>query len=324
MALPANPHLIDNPFVGFCRHDYLVPPAVPTMYFFLDFDCVNGITGLFAWPTAQHDFPPARRPKRGEILDNGLPMEGRGTDATLVVPHVPVPPVPGPLLPLIILLGSSRIIMGSNKTRIWCKGLSGLTGETDQAVGCCLFPHIPLSLNLQCWDFKCKKYDVTIGAPILSDVVYAPNTVQVGISFSDYLAAMIDWAIDIVFAVVLAFGMKGLGAMWAQHQSNKLREVNRAAEEAYERTLRESAEKEMSEEAAEEAARAASDRVYEQESRSLFRPIKNLYNRIAAKPGGEQWLVTLGLKVPYRLLVKNTEWYRDDVEKAIVSELPEI
>jgi hypothetical protein len=323
VALPSNPHLIDNQFVGFCQHDYILPPAIPTMYYFIDFDVVNGITGLFAWPTAAHGFPPAKRPGHGEILDMGLPMEGRSTDATLIVPHVPMPPVPSYLLPLIILLGSSKIIMGSNKTRIWCRGISGLTGEAEQAVGCCIFPHIPMSLNLQCWDLKCKTYDVSIGAPMMSDVVFAPNTVQVGISFSDYLAAMIDWAIDVLLAVFLAFGMKGLGSAWAKHQKISLENADRLAREASESALAEASEKGLSKEAAEESARVAGERARAKATDSIFKPVKNLYGKIAAKPAGKQWLIGLGLKVPYRLLVQNTEWYREKVKRPIENIRPE-
>jgi len=319
MAMPSNPHLINNMFVGFCRHDYItVPPAVPPVWWFLDFDVVNGITGLFAWPTAKYAFPPARRPEHGEILDMSLPMEGRGTDATLVVPHVPVPLALSVLLPLIILFGSSKIIMGSNKTRIWCKGLTGLTGEMEQAVGCCIFPYIPMSLNLQCWDFACKKFDVSIGAPILSDVVFAPNTVQVGISFADYLAAMIDWAIDVLLAVLVAFGTKGVTKAWAKHQASKLEKANKLADAAYERGLMEASEKGLSREASEESAKLARKEAFDEATKSV---LPKWLSNFADTPGGKAWLVGLGLKLPWRMLVKNTEWFREDVRQPILRDL---
>lgn len=318
MAMPSNPHLIDNAFVGFCRHDYIIPPAIPTVWFFLDFDVVNGITGLFSWPTAKYAFPPARRPGHGEILDMGKPMEGRGTDATLVVPHVPVPPVPSILLPLIILMGSSKIIMGSNKTRIWCKGMTGLTGETEQAVGCCIFPYIPMSLNLQCWDFACKKYDMSIGAPMLSDIVFAPNTVQVGISFADYLAAMIDWALDVLLAVLMAFGTKGLTKAWANHKASKLANANKLADAAYERGLMEASEKGLSREACEESARLARKEAFEAATKPF---LPKWLNRTMDAPGGKAWLIAFGVKLPWRMLVKNTEWYREDIREPVVHHL---
>lgn len=311
MALPSNAHLNVHGFVGYCRHDYLIPPGVPAIWSFIDFDVVNGITGLFAWPTAKFPYPPARRPDRGEILDMGLPMEGRGTDATLIVPHVPVPLVPSYLLPLIILLGSSKIIMGSNKTRIWCKGLSGLTGEMEQAVGCCVIPYVPLSLNLQCWDFACKKYDVSIGAPMMSDIVIAPNTVQVGISFSDYLAAIMDWAIDVALAVLVAFGTKGASKLWKNHkESSALKAVNKG-KKAYNAAKIAG----MSEEAAERAEKNAFNKAMKSWHDPISKPLTRAYDRIAAKQGGQQWLTALGAKLPYKLLVKNTEWYREDVQR---------
>jgi len=284
MALPANVHLNIHPFVGYCRHEYLVPPAAPVIWNFLDIGIVNGVTGLFAWPTAQFPFPPARRPERGEVLDTGFPMEGRDTDATLFVTHLPVPLVPSVLLPLIILFGSSKIIMGSNKTRIWCKGLSGLTGEVEQAVGCCVFPNFPMSLNLQCWDIKCK---MTIGAPVMSDIVFAPNSVQVGIALSDYLAALIDWAIDVAIAVFLAFGTKLLKG------SSK------------------------------EAALAKSEAKGEKPGllKRMKKPFTDAWDKLGTKHGAQDWVTGLGVKLPYRMLVKNTEWYRDDVQHPIEDKL---
>jgi hypothetical protein len=282
MAWPSNAHLNVHAFVGYCRHDYIIPPAVPTVWNFIDFDVVNGITGLFAWPTAEFAFPPARKPGRGQVLDVGLPMEGRDTDASFVVPHVPVPLVPSVLLPLIIVFGSSKIIMGSNKTRIWCKGLSGLTGEVEQAVGCCVIPYLPMSVNLQCWDFKCKKYDVSIGAPMMTDVVIAPNSVQVGIELSDYLAAMVDWAVDVVLAVLVAGATKAIKG-------------------------------------------GPSKELDEQAKKSLWKRAKkmlsNAWKCIGKKAGRQEWVIGLAVKLPYRMLVKNTEWYRDDVQRPIESKL---
>jgi len=306
MPWPSNPHLIDNPFVGVCRHDYLIPPGIPAIWWFIDFDVVNGITGLGAWPTAKWAFPPARRPDRGEILDVGKPMQGRTTDATIVVPHVPVPLVPSYLLPVIILLGSSKIIMGSDKTRIWCKGLLGLSGEVEQAVGCCLFPYIPVSLNLQCWDFPCKKFGASIGAPVMSDVVFAPNTVQVGISFSDYLTVIIDWAIDILLAVLIAFGTGKATKAWNAHSASK---IAAAGDEAAAKALKEAEEKGLSKEAANASAKAAREAAEKEAAKPGT--LSKMYHFFADHQAGKEWLLALGLKVPWRLLVRNSEWFRD-------------
>ncbi len=305
MALPSHAHLLRHGFVGVCRHEYVIPPAVPTIWWFLDFDNVNGITGLFAWPTAYFPFPPAGTPKRGKILDEGISMEGQGTDATFIVPHVPVPPVPSMLLPLIILLGSSKILMGSNKTRIWCKGVSGLVGEQERAVGCCFIPYIPISLNLQCWDTPCKKYDLMVGAPFLSDIVIAPNSVLVGVKWSDYLAALIEWAIDIAIAIFLAVGMKGLKAGWAKHQAGKLERANKAADEAYDKAFQQAYEKGASTKAADKIGRKAFDDTMEKEMSSF---LPKALTDFAKAPGGMSWLAKMPLKLTWRMLVTNTKW----------------
>lgn len=313
MALPSNAHLNVHAFIGYCRHQDLILGA-PLILNYIDFSVLNGVTGLFAWPTAKFAYPPALRAGRGEALAWGLPMEGRGTDATLVVPHVPVKPVAvGPLFPLIVLLGSSRIIMGSNRTRVWCRGL-GLTGEAEQAVGCCVFPKIPLSLNLQCWDFASKKLD-QVSAPVMSDLVIAPNTVQVGVEFSDYLAALMDWALDVALAFLFAFGSKKGSNWWAKRQEKGLAKAAAKAQKAHDAAKLIG----MSDEVAE---RVSKD-VFAKETKSIVpKFISNAYDRIAAKPGGTKWLAALAGKVPYKLLVKNSEWYREGVQRPVEKKLP--
>lgn len=313
MPMPSNAHLIWHPFVGVCRHDYIIPPAIPTVWWFIDADIVNGVTGLFAWPTAAFPFPPARRPSHGEILDMGVPMEGHGTDATLIVPHIPVPPVPSPLLPLIILLGSSKIIMASNRTRIWCKGMTGLSGEDEVAAGCCVFPYIPISLNLQCWDFACKKYDMSIGAPMMSDVVVAPNTVQLGISLSDYLSALIDWAIDVALAILMALGSKGLKKAWASHTAAAEREARAVADGAMAKASSEA--EHLGREAAEEAGERAWKEAYEKATKPGL--MSRMYSKISGTAGGKEWLLAMGLKLPYRMLVRDSEWFREGVREPV-------
>jgi hypothetical protein len=250
MALPSNAHLIVHGFIGYCTHNDVIA-GVPTIVGYVDFGVVNGVTGTFSWPTAKFAYPPAREPERGGALAWGLPMEGRETDATLIVPHVPVSPMlaAGPLLPLTILFGSSAILMGSHKTRIWCKPLSPLVAETEKPVGCCLFPYIPISLNLQCWEIGSKKLG-PVGAPVMSDVVVAPNTVQVGVEFTDYLTVIVEWGIQVLLAFVMAYATKP-------------------------------------------------------------DPAKPLTADMIKKAVKKKWAIGIGFKLPYKLLVKNTEWSSD-------------
>lgn len=316
MAIPSCAHLNVHFFIGVCRHQDLIT-AVPTMIWYVDFSVLNGVTGLFAWPTAKFPYPPALKP-HGETLgvlgSSPLPIEGRGTDATFVVPHVPFKPCAvGPLFPLIVLLGSSKIIMGSNRTRIWCRGLA-LAGEAEQAVGCCVIPYFPISLNLQCWDIPSKKLDL-VSAPMPTDLVVAPHSVQVGIEFSDYLAAMIDWAIDVAFAVLFAFGAKKGSNWWAKRKEKNLAKATAKAKKAHDLAKFVG----MSDEAAERVEK----RVFAEETKPFLpKWISNVYDRIDAKPGGTKWLAALAGKVPYKLLVKNTEWYREGVQRPIEKKLP--
>lgn len=190
MSVPCNAHLIWHPFIGVCWHDSLLVsiPPIETKLPHIDFDVVNGLF-FFSLPTAV----PGQKISHGETLDLGVSMMGRLTDATFIVPHVPIPPVPfNALLPFIILFGSSKILMGSSKTWIWTRN-AVFHSEEESQVGCCLFPHVPLSLNLQCWD----------PIPLPTDVVIAPNTVQVGVTGADYLAALIDFAIEVALAILI-------------------------------------------------------------------------------------------------------------------------
>lgn len=292
MALPSNAHLIDHPFVGMCMHDY--PPS-PTLYYFLDFDVVHGVTGLFAWSTAKYPYPPALEPKRGGILDEGRPMEASGTDATFLVPHVPIPPMMSYMLPLIILFGSSEIVMSSSKTRIWCKGLAW-AGESEKEVGCCIFPHVPLSLNMQCWDIK--RGATSFGAPMPTDLVYAPNTVQVGISFADYLAVLVQWATAVLMGFLLSFaGKKEKPKNLSAKVQQKAEKAQKAAEA---KALKKALAKGMSKEAAEKASKAAGEAAFDHAAKSVAK----VYAKAAAK-------------VAYKLFA-NSEWYRhvkEDVPK---------
>jgi hypothetical protein len=323
MALASNAHLNWHPFVGFCFHDYFGQPPLmaPMLWGFLDFGVVNGVTGLFAWPTANFPFPPGLRSERGEILDMGVPMEGRGTDATFFVPHIPWAFNFNWMWLLIFTFGSSKIIMGSNKTRIWSKQISPMSGEAEQAVGCCMIPGAPLSFNLQCWDVKSKKVlaGAPIGAPMLSDIVIAPNTVQVGINFADYLLAMVDWAIDVLLALAIAGGTKKGKQLWKDHSAAK---VAKAGEKAATKAEKEAAEKGLSKELQQDAAKAA--RKAAEEAAEKPGTLSRLYHKIGDTRYGDAYLVGIVVKLPHKLLIKNSEWYREGVQRPLEEKLPDV
>ncbi len=194
MSIPSNAHLIWHPFVGYCQHDsvFPMPPGTFPRFPHIDFDVVNGLW-IMSLPTQI----PGQSISRGDILDCNTAMEGEMADAGLILPHVSIPPVPfNALLPIIIFFGSSKILMASAQTIIHTKS-PVFQSESSLPVGCCAFPYIPLSINLQCWD----------PIPLPTDIVVAPNTVQVGINWADYLNLLIKFVIE----VVTALAVNGLG-----------------------------------------------------------------------------------------------------------------
>jgi hypothetical protein len=129
---------------------------------------------------------------------------------------------------------------------------------------------------------------------------------------------MKEWAIEIVIAVFLALGPKGAGAAWDKRSANKLAKAgNKAAAKAE----KEAAEKGL-DEAAQKAAGKAAREAAEKEAAKRGK-LSTLYHKIADTRYGKKYLIGLGGKLPYKLLVKNTEWYREDVQAPIKRLKPE-
>lgn len=184
-----NAHLFFHGFIGGSIHDAIVlaVPPVPCKLWHIDFSFLCGprlMSLASGWPGGDPTFGPCN-----------IPYMGRTTDAGFIVPHISFPPNNG-LLPLTIILGSSLSLLGSSAVQVKCYGLmNGYQGaEADMAA--CLFPKVPLSLNLECWD----------PVPLPTDIVIAPNSVEVGITFADFMAALVDFAIEFALSAVFAFG----------------------------------------------------------------------------------------------------------------------
>jgi hypothetical protein len=256
VSLPSNAHLIWHPFIGYCQHDSMfpTPPGTFPRFPHIDFDVVNGLF-IMSLPTAI----PGQSISHGEILDWNVSMEGQMADAGLILPHVSIPPVPfNAMLPIIIFFGSSKILMGSGQTIIRTKS-AVFQSESNVPAGCCLFPYIPLSLNLQCWD----------PIPLPTDVVVAPNTVQVGINGADYLDAFIKFVIE----VIIALAVNGLGKAYKKVMKKPpAKPMEEGIEMAVIDTSRQAA-KEASEEAAEEAAEAVAEKAIKQETKGAGKRI---------------------------------------------------
>ncbi len=282
MSIPSNAHLIWHPFIGYCQHDSLlpIPPGTFPRFPHIDFDVVNGLY-IMSLPTAI----PGQSISHGDILDWNVSMEGQMADASLIVPHVSIPPVPfNALLPLIIFFGSSKILMGSGQTIIRTKS-PVFQSESDVPAGCCLFPYIPLSLNLQCWD----------PIPLPTDLVVAPNTVQVGINGFDYLDALIKFVIE----VLIALAVNGLGKAYKKlFKKAPVQVAEEGIEMAVIDTSRQAA-KEVGEQAAGQAVKQGTKSVGKRIAAAIGENKGSIILKLAWKGGvkpfladpGKEWLM---------------------------------
>ncbi len=191
MSVPFKAHLIWHFFVGFSYHKGLVytPFPVPSLVPHIQIDVVNGLF-FFSLPTADPAYPSG-----GQTFCDDVSLMGRTTDATFIVPHIAIPP--SPLMLLVTFFGSSQIIMGSSQTKVHTKNVVWQS-EDESDIGCCLIPYIPLSLNLECWEFP------PFPPALPTDFVLpAVCTMSVGLSLADLYAALIDVAIMLATSVVM-------------------------------------------------------------------------------------------------------------------------
>jgi len=230
-----------NPFLGMSWHDaVIVPlpgpvPRVPHLSFFM----VNG-SWLGSPPSGPPGLPPGPGPTVG---GGGAALMGRGTDAGYLVPHIPLPPM-NALLPLVILFGESKIMFGSSSVKIPCRNL--LFQDSVEDLGCVALPvGIPLG-----FDFDCNEI-----VPVPLDLVIAPNTIHVGMSPMDWLAAAIDIGIELALGAIFHFGGKALKKAGRARKAAK-RAAAEAGEEAGERA-RKRAARELRQEIEAEVDRAA-------------------------------------------------------------------
>ncbi len=170
-----NAHLIVHGFIGPGSHKALLPPAVvPVITFHLSFDTLIGLTIKAEYSTT-------------ELGPGGIPLVARGNDSGYLVPHVSIP-INNVLLPVTIALGQSKVCFGSSKVLINVKG-------SPKQCGCCTFPVVPISLNMACND-PCN---------YPSDIVIAPNTVEVGMTLGDIIAGIVSGAIDAAVSFALGW-----------------------------------------------------------------------------------------------------------------------
>lgn len=129
-----------------------------------------------------------------DVLVDGVPICSRGNSPWPVVPHWNLFPYPGIpinpniLIPLLIILSSSKSVLAVGSV-VAQKGPIAVMIPGVKVVG----------VNLACAD--------PIPMPIVNVVLFGQSTVVLGFTLGDLLAALVQWAIDII----LAYVMKALG-----------------------------------------------------------------------------------------------------------------
>ncbi|XXX81792.1 hypothetical protein WMF30_23825 [Sorangium sp. So ce134] len=189
-----------NVFIGLSWHEALfwwpMPPPgayVPQKYWpHLDVGLVSG-THLFSFWSDQG---------KREIQLDGVHWMGRGSDASLVVPHVDVVQGWNPLLPWTILFGSSISAWGTSGVAIACD--NPIFGETACDLACSPFKTVPFSLHLAC--------NSPVSLPLDFTVVW--GTAKAGFTFADFVACLVDIAIEIAMDILMKFGGQIAGKMW--------------------------------------------------------------------------------------------------------------
>jgi hypothetical protein len=177
-------HMIAHFFVGYGTHTTLLPGAPP----------VPGITPhLSAFTllglTINAKYSPT-------VLGmGGIPLCGRGNDSGFFVPHLDLGGTSA-LLPIVIPLGSSKIMFGSSKTKAL------MNDNSTKDVGCCLIPYYPAWLNQACND--------PLNYP--SDAVCSPNTVMVGMTVGDVVGGFADIAFDAALSYLLSSAGGGIAS----------------------------------------------------------------------------------------------------------------
>ncbi|XXT24762.1 hypothetical protein WME94_24840 [Sorangium sp. So ce429] len=189
-----------NVFIGLSWHEALfwwpMPPPgayVPQKYWpHLSFGLVSG-THLFSFWSDQG---------KREIQLDGVHWMGRGSDASLVVPHVDVVQGWNPLLPWTILFGSSISVWGTSGVAIACD--NPIFGETACDLACSPFKTVPFSIHLAC--------NSPVSLPLDFTVVW--GTAKAGFTWADFVACLVDIAIEIAMDILMKFGGQIAGKMW--------------------------------------------------------------------------------------------------------------
>jgi chemotaxis protein histidine kinase CheA len=260
-------------FLGLSWHDSLIaagPIPVPAKLPHITGNWMNGFLSLLKVPalmgTTSHayvknyvfggevggDAPDVRGPYE-------WPFMVRGTDCGFLSPHVSIP-INNWLLPITILFGGSTSVFGASSVKL--QGYTVLFPPDDGDITCGIIPWSPVNLALGCNDW----------CPVPLDFKITWSSVMVGVSWQDYVAALIDVVIEIALAGLGEWGGKKLGKKFGKAaDSGALSPAEKAAKEGLSGTVvkrtkvggaaaTEAALKAASKDAADKAAKEAADK----------------------------------------------------------------
>ncbi|AUX42811.1 uncharacterized protein SOCE26_042450 [Sorangium cellulosum] len=107
-----------------------------------------------------------------------------------------------PLLPWTILFGRSISVWGTSGVTIACD--NPIFGETACDLACSPFKTVPFSIHLAC--------NSPVSLPLDFTIVW--GTAKAGFTWADFVACLVDIAIEIAMDILMKFGGQIAGKMW--------------------------------------------------------------------------------------------------------------
>lgn len=235
-------HLDLNPMIGMSWHDgviVLVPPVPMKALPHIDFNILRGLfppTSLMAMLSKEYWRPGPH--EHGEIEMDSLRGLARGNDAGFFSPHISIP-INNSTLPFTYIFGSSISIFGSSSVKI--PAYNSIFGYEEADVGASLFPYV--GLNIACNDWPVW--------PTPTNIAPTWSTVMVGVTFADFVAALVDFAIEVFFSWAGEAAGDWVGSKIKKIKAGRANELARVgadpAQEAAQHSLQKSAKEGLGE-----------------------------------------------------------------------------
>ncbi len=253
-----------NFFFGFSLHDAIVLTAVPPLpvkfWPHLSLGISSG-THLFSMWTQQ---------KGAEILMDGQHLLGRSSDAFPIVLHMDMAQLYNPVLPWNIVFGSSNSVWGTGDVTI--ATYSPIFGSAKSDLGCSPFSNQGVTVNLSCNNPVSFVLDFTV----------MWGTLRCGFTTADFLACLIDIALEIVMDVVSKYGFKILGKLGKAGKAGFKKAAAKTSSYMAERAAKKVA-KEAAAELAKKAAKEAGEEVAETFASKLGRTLSEGFQSCISK-----------------------------------------